>query len=365
MNNTLRGGRSGFDLTWWGVLVVCSVAPFYLGYELTKEIGRFAKRKTQEVQWRIRANFRRLPRCRPISRALDAATATATAVLQPAQKSGFLRLPLEIRLQIYELALGGPKIAQPTLTSAFWGARPSNWPLQQRIRADDDAPSEALRRVILLGGSPFLQVPSPTRVGYVIYASSPRMICGDSYDVDRPGWLDPHAAVFYTDLMRTCRVIYDDLLCKLYSDNTISLFGAEMVHYFTRNAPPEGLAKVRFAHVAFIMPARKWKDRREKRSIAKAIHAINAHFPSLLDLDVEILLTFDQPADPGEFWAWLTKDALRELYGLRRFVLKVSVCRRELWFPLSDHGLHTGEPLVSWDDDDYARLKECVTMETD
>ena len=81
-----------------------------------------------------------------------------------------------------------------------------------------------------------------------------------------------------------------------------------------------------------------------------------------MDLDIEILLTYEQPEDPRGFWDWLTKEALRELHSLRRFVLKVSVCRRQLWHPLTDPAPHAGEPLISWCDDDYANLKTAVTV---
>ncbi|OTA79366.1 hypothetical protein M434DRAFT_18049 [Hypoxylon sp. CO27-5] len=147
------------------------------------------------------------------------------------------------------------------------------------------------------------------------------------------------------------------------SYNTISLFGAQIARYFCRNVSPEGLQRVRFVHVAHVIPSDTWDSSSERKNVAGAMRILRDSLPGLRQLDVEVALTYGQPKDPERFWVWLREDVLGQFRGLERFVLKVPVYLPftpirsqgwEGWTPLC-------EPLSSWDDGEYQALKAKAT----
>lgn len=194
-------------------------------------------------RWRVKT--RRIPKSKPL------ATASSSPQTIAGTRTSFLHLPTEIRLQIYRLALVGPAIVQVRTHSSFWGPRPADWEPAQGIRDDADAPSEALRCITGLGGSGLNQLVAPPHHGCVRYHAVSRLICGEGHHLV-PQWVHPENTVFLTDLMRTCRVVYGEVLDVLYANNTVSLFGADIARYFCRNASPEGLSRLRYVHVAHV-----------------------------------------------------------------------------------------------------------------
>ncbi|KAH9986263.1 hypothetical protein F4779DRAFT_305871 [Xylariaceae sp. FL0662B] len=306
---------------------------------------------------RYRVKTRRLRKSKPL------ATATKAKSAEPAPGMGtsFLHLPPEIRLKIYRIALGAPKIFQITSDAPFLGPMPSSWDQRQHIRSDEEGPSEVLAEILTLGGSPFNQLVAPPSHGCVRHSCVSELICGGEHFL-QPGWVDPESKVFFTDLMRTCRTVYCDSLDVLYANNTVSLFGVEMVRYFRRNASPEGLRRVRFVHVAVIIPSDSWDSARQRRSVEGAMRTLRNSLPSLQQLDVEVVLKWDHPKDPRRLWNWLRKDVLGQFQGLERFVLKTAVYmssgrlgpNHQQWVP-------PYERLSSWGDAEYQALKAKVT----
>ncbi|KAI0839054.1 hypothetical protein F5Y06DRAFT_265898 [Hypoxylon sp. FL0890] len=312
-----------------------------------------------DIHTRCRVRLRRLPKSKPLAVNPSSPISTAASADTPIS---FLHLPPEIRLHIYRLALGWQAIAQVRTHSSYWGPRPDAWDERQGIRDDADPPSETLRCTVGLGGSGLHQLVIPPSQGCVRYGAISQMICGEGHRF-APGWVHPEEKVFHSDLMRACRVVYDEVLDVLYADNTISLFGAQIARYFCRNASPEGLTRVRCVHVAHVIPSDNWDSSSQRKSVEGAMHLLRGSLPSLRQLDVEVALAYGQPKNPERFWTWLRKDVLGQFRGLEKFVLKVSVYRPftprrgggwEGWTPPC-------EPLSSWNDDEYQTLKTRAT----
>ncbi|XXH02999.1 hypothetical protein Hte_009389 [Hypoxylon texense] len=317
-----------------------------------------------ELRERVRVKRRRLPKSKPLAGATlpSRSGAPETKTTTTRAKTSFLHLPTEIRLQIYRIALGDPAIAQVRTYHALWAPRLENWGPRQGIRDDADEPSGALRLMIGLGGSGLRQTVVPPCHGCVRYPCLEPLICGKDHLV--PTWLRPQNELSYTDLMRACRVIYDEVLDVLYAGNTISLFGSEMAQYFCRNASPEGLRRIRWVHVALTIPSSGWDSRSQRKSIQGTIRMLQGSFLSLQQLDIEVVLLWGQPKDPQRFWIWLRNDVLAQLHGLERFVLKVSVYK-----PLDpsfrggyDTYLPEYESLEAWNDGEYRDLKAKITL---
>ncbi|KAI2616208.1 hypothetical protein GGS26DRAFT_450680 [Hypomontagnella submonticulosa] len=315
---------------------------------------------------RYRVKTYRLRKSKPLATAPLSKTKTKTgkSAASPSahEKTGFLDLPPEIRQQIYRLALPGPAIIQPRVHSSFWGPRPPTWVPTQGIRTDADPPSEALRLITGLGGSSVKQLVAPPTRGCVHYGSVSLLICGDMHHF-APRWVRPHEHVFHTDLMRSCRAVYADVLEVLYAQNTVSLFGADIARYFCRISSPEGLSRVRFVHVALMIP-NAWDDKKHKTGIEETIRVLKDSMPSLRQLDIEVALLWGQPKDPRRFWNWLREDVLEQLRGLDRFVLKVSAyltMARPGWGRGYEAWTPDYEPLASWNDEEYEALKARIT----
>ncbi|KAI0890950.1 hypothetical protein F4806DRAFT_484572 [Annulohypoxylon nitens] len=304
-------------------------------------------------RWRVKT--RRIPKSKPL------ATASSSPQAIVGTRTSFLHLPTEIRLQIYRLALVGPAIIQVRTHSSFWGPRPAGWEPAQGIRDDADAPSEALRCITGLGGSGLNQLVAPPHHGCVRYHAVSRLICGEGHHLV-PQWVHPENTVFLTDLMRTCRVVYGEVLDVLYANNTVSLFGADIARYFCRNASPEGLSRLRYVHVAHVMPSDGWDSASQMKSFRGAMRMLREVVPNLQQLDVEVAFTYGQPKNPERFWDWLREDVLGQFRGLERFVLKVSVY--EHFTPHRSGGFEGWTPayvpLSSWDEEEYQALKSRV-----
>ncbi|KAK3196544.1 hypothetical protein K4F52_000426 [Lecanicillium sp. MT-2017a] len=168
-------------------------------------------------------------------------------------------------------------------------------------------------------------------------------------------------------LLLVCRQVYHEVLPILYGENTFSFFGPGIVPFLVRNVGAEGLAMVRNVHLALPLDATRWMQSRWKREVTKAIKCIKENFTALKQFDVEIILTWGQPKQPDLLWKWLMVDVFAQLGGLDEFVLKIAVAR-----PLSKHKddryeyqdwQPETEPLSSWSDEDYQRLKLAVTAE--
>ncbi|KAK8123033.1 hypothetical protein PG984_011703 [Apiospora sp. TS-2023a] len=269
------------------------------------------------------------------------------------QPASFTHLPPEIRQRIYDLVLSDEQgyIIEPQAVGwAHWSRRPPEWEATgQYIRSDRDSTSKTntLHTIMAVGGTElrrrrgqqaiFQEVPSHPSLWQRSRASS-------------------GGAPRYLDLMRTCRLVYGDVLDRLYSQNTISLFGNEMVGLFGRIAPEAGLARVRYVHVALIMAA---DNQRHPLSVEKAISTATETFPSMQQLDLEIALLSGQPANPVAFWAWLCGMLERHLTTtlLEEFVLKVPVYWAHDWWPVDKL---CPAKLRAWEESDYLRLKTDV-----
>lgn len=352
---------------WWASLLACLCVPviFPVLYPTAKAIqgtiilsrkGRMAKKRYQWSQHRKKVRNTRLPECDPVS---------LTTGPDPFPLKGrvtFLDLPLEIRQHIYELALGGPCIFQPSYKWSLRGPRPNHWEPWQHVRGDADPCSKALSKIIALGGSGLKPLVRPPQNGCAFLFSQPELVCGDvfAYEPDMEGWTS--RVCRHTDLMRVSRQIYGDMLHYLYSDCTISLFGEEMVYYFTRNASPDGLSRVRYVHIALVISSQKWESKKKKQKNIEAIQCLKESFVNLQALDVEIVVAWGQPDHPERLCSWLSNHVFGQLRGLENLVVKIAVYKplprgtehRLRWTPPS-------EPLRGWDDGKYNALKRAVT----
>ncbi|KAH8886014.1 hypothetical protein GQ53DRAFT_828385 [Thozetella sp. PMI_491] len=299
---------------------------------------------------------------------------------QVQQTSPFLRLPAELRLRIYKYAVQGGKqkhfrtggcIVQPgvglgAICVESYGPYPSAWQPDQRIRSDADPPSSILPRLLALGASAIDTIVFPPSRGCVRYGCACIMLCGDTDGV-WPGTLPTASPLSYCDvttLLRVCRTFYTETLSMLYADNTFSLFGVEMIPFVERNVSPDGLHCVRYVHLILRLDAARWADAKRKREVTEAMKCLKSSFSGLRQLDLEVVITWGQPAAPNQLWNWLTQDLLGQLTGLDELVLKVSVLK-----PLAkpedyrygyDDWTPEIEALSSWNVDDYQKLKLTV-----
>ncbi|OTA68653.1 hypothetical protein K449DRAFT_419294 [Hypoxylon sp. EC38] len=311
-----------------GILALICLYPLIGAYYCIKYTGDAIDATlytASDIQTRCRANFRRLPKSKPLA-VKPTSLESKEPLTSPAAgtPTSFLHLPPEIRLHIYRLALGWQAIVQIRARSSYWGGRPLTWDQTQGIRDDADEPSHTLRCTVGLGGSGLHQLVAPPRHGCVRFGTLSQMICGEGYR-SPPSWLHPEEKVYHSDLMRVGRVVYSEVLDVLYADNTISLFGAQIARYFCRNMSPEGLQRVRFVHIAHVIPSETWDSSAERKNVEGAMRTLRDSLPGLRQLDVEVALAYGQPKDPERFWVWLMEDVLGQFRGLERFVLKVSV----------------------------------------
>ncbi|KAI1806333.1 hypothetical protein F4811DRAFT_511749 [Daldinia bambusicola] len=338
----------------------CAVVYYCAKYSL-RAVG-----KTLIVVDRARQSHRIRTRKRPKSKPLAVVPPKSkgtTHVTGTGTKTSFLDLPPEIRLMIYHLALGDEAIIQIRARYSVRGPRPETWSPMQGIRGELDPPSETLRRTIGLGGSPARQIVMPPRSGCVVYGVPLQLICGETF-YSLTSRSQYHKQVFFTDLLRVSRAVYADGLDLLYANHTISLFGVEMARYFCRNASPEGMTRVRCAHVALLIPASTWNSSLQKKSIRDTMKLLRSALPHLQQLDVEVAVTWGQPKDAKRFWSWLVgDDVLGQFRGLDEFVLKASAYKPFASRPLG--GMEAWTPayaiLESWDDGEYQALKKRVT----
>ncbi|KAI5921066.1 hypothetical protein F4810DRAFT_712884 [Camillea tinctor] len=349
-----------------GGVCLVPILPVFLGYCAFDET-RCAIRR---AKIRRRIERRRLPQSQPL---LLSPELSARNTVSPRKSTSFLDLPLEIRQQIYRLVLRGPAIVQVGPVRPSWGPRPDTWSLAQHIRAEADPPSADLRRIITHFGTPGAN-PQARRSGhdFVLIRGSPEQQRQEQFRreisdiIRRREGYTPQAP--FTNLMRAHHVVYGDVLDLLYSHNTVSLFGAEMAHYFLRNASPEGLARVRYVHLVLLVSSDNWERTEGVAAVAGTVNAVREALPALRQLDVEIALAWGQPKNPEKFWAWLRgHDVLAQLGGLERFVLKLMVYVREEKKASGqfDRGVKgkkrvRWEPLHSWNQEEYKALKAQV-----
>lgn len=351
------GNMTSWRRRWWKEVLL---APL-IGTLKCVQLVELAVTVTGQSYTHWRTMHRRLPKSKPLlsssttANPLQSITGIgAAAKSSTSRPTSFLQLPLEIRLRIYTLVLRAPGIIEPyhdpTLT--FFCALPPTWAPGQHIRSDTDPPSTHLR---------WRSTPAdlrPRRQGCVQPPGVPcRILCGDQPVAGR---YERAAAVRASHLLRTCRGVYADVMDLLYARNTMSFCCADMVRYFTRNTSPEGLARVRYVHVALIASS---SSRRQKKVIEGAMRTVGDAFSGLRQLDVEIVLKNGQPADPQNFWAWLRMDVLGKLRGLEVLVLKVPVYLDTLeaqMHPDYPSRLCALDTLSSWDKDEYRELKTMV-----
>ena len=363
------GGRPYHKLrpSWRQVPCCVAVAPCWLTLDAirgTIATVRSTHRAVSAVKMRVRLRTRRVPKSSPVARPKAETTETETAVSanKATTPTSFLDLPVDLRLQIYQLAVDSDAtMVQPGLYGSEWGLPPTSWQRGQHICADTDPPSKGLRFSIGCGASWDNQTPTPRRprnYGCVFIGHKPFLICSDvqpiSWSYRGYGQMRE-----YMNLMRSCRIVYAEMLDVLYAHTTLCLFGPEMIRFFTRNASPEGLCRVQYCHIVLPMESEKWQLPAQKRSVEKAVSTLRDSLPSLRQLHMEVTLTWDQPANPHDLWMWL-RDTLSVFRDLDAFVLKISVYAR----PSGDGYRNpscTWEALRSWDDAEYAALKELVT----
>lgn len=313
--------------------------------------ARHAKRTPGKLRlaWRQhRVRSRKIPKRGPIAQN-EQQTKCMVNATSPAS---FLHLPLELRLVIYDLALGEPCLVEPHLGKPEWHPRPCHWRPGQRIRDEDEDPGEDELRTVL-----------DVRAFGLLYAPNYRRRPDGSWERlsrNRVSW-DWFAPPCYSKLMRTCHAVYDDLLHRLYAENTISLVGAGMVRYFGRNASPEGLGLVRFVHIALSVSYHGWESPEEQKSLEHAIQSLQELFPSLEQLDLDITVVGAHPVKPEEFWEWLCKDLLEQhLANLEKFRLRVTGYVAGTRSPCLPRPRPWFERLFTWDENDYQALKAVV-----
>ncbi|KAK8042070.1 hypothetical protein PG993_006593 [Apiospora rasikravindrae] len=300
------------------------------------------------VAWRRRRiRNRKIPKSKPIAQTQQ------QKALDASSPASFLHLPLELRLQIYDLALGDACLVEPHLGRPEWHPRPCNWQPGQRIRGDDEEPqSDELRTVL------------DVRAFGLLYSKRWR-VHPDNHDWERFSrygvpwtW---YRSPCYSKLMRTCHTVYDDLLHRLYGENTISLVGAEMLRYFGRNASPEGLGLVRYVHVGLVVSCQGWESRQEQESLEHAVRSLQKLFPKLEQLDLNVTIVGAHPVKPGKFWDWLRMDVLeRHLANLQEFRLRVTGYAPGHRSPCLPCPRPWYEQLLTWNEDDYQALKAAV-----
>ncbi|KAI1500160.1 hypothetical protein F5X99DRAFT_410309 [Biscogniauxia marginata] len=325
------------------------VLPIYVAGKLGYRAFGATRSAVQRAKIRRRVAHRRLPKSQPLVSALEGPQHAAP----PSKGASFVHLPLEIRQHIYRLVLGDPAVVQVGPLFPTWGRRPQTWSGSQHIRGEEDPPSVDLCHIVHLGApgsKPRIKQSEDDHV----------LLCGERHACDRR-CRDPQ--VSFTNLMRSCRVVYGDMLGLLYSDNTISLLGVDMVHYFLRNASPEGLNRIRYVHVVLIVSSKDWEAPKKKGAVVGAVRALRESLPGLCQLEVEVTLTWGQPRSPKRFGEWLRDHVFGQLRGLDEFVLKIMIyIRKDSRRYGGTRGLPTRwEPLISWDQTEYRALKAKIT----
>lgn len=297
------------------------------------------------------------------------------------QRSPLLRLPLELRLQIYHLAIqrrdryskGGSRLLLPCIGSrrmhlVAYVPYPASWPPQQHIRTDAAPPSRKAAMLIGLGASARDPIKIPSGESGDIRYMRPYVFCIDRGVEFMDVWKhrdEPYCDI--TQLLRVCQTTYWDILPMLYSDNTMSLFGAEMVRYFARNIGQDGLEFVENVQLVLRLDPAKWMEPKSKRKVTEAIGYLMQHYVSLRQLDVEIVIAWTQPAEPENLWKWLMHDAFSKVRGLENFVLKIQVLKPfsgSHWVRrLSDQWIPPSEPLECvCDQDEYQSMRRAATI---
>lgn len=340
------------------VLVVFAVGP-YLAIRPCGKIPRFINKKRRSYHLR----HGRLPKSKPISRELVEAAGHRDSI----SAASILSLPIEIRQQIYELVLPTKKVYQPCPGRPkyplyrYHGPQPPHWPSHQQIRSDEDPPSQSLGSILRLGGSYSNPVPAPKKRGCVGYSCLTQLICGDmSMELGRARG---DKRCYLTDLMRSSRTIYGDLLHHFYARNTFSFFGAESLLYFVRNASPEGLRLIRYAHLAIPLQSEGWMSKSSKALVTKAFGVLQEQFRSLKQLDVEVVILWSQPVEPQLMVAWLRDKVFGQLHGLEKLVVKVTVYKGIDGTPNRPYDPPEMEPLSSWSEEVYTSVKKAATSE--
>lgn len=222
------------------------------------------------------------------------------------ERSPLLRLPSELRLRVYELALqtgtnangrSGCVLQLGVGLRGMYLVRcapyPSSWHAFQHVRSDDDSPSKTLPYILALGGSAKDPFVAPPNRGCVHYGRNESLICGDMSG--SLGWQNAnHGEAFcrFTSLICVCRTFYCEVLRILYAQNTISFFGADMVPFFIRSVGADGLAMVRNVHLALHLEATRWIDVRKKQKVLKMVQGLKKRFVGLKQLDVEVIFTW-------------------------------------------------------------------------
>lgn len=340
-------------------LVVFVIGP-YLAIKQCKRIPRFINDKRRSYQFR----HGRLPKSKPISQELVEA-ADHRSSISPAS---ILSLPIEIRQQIYELVFPTKKVYQPCLGPPkyplfeYHGPQPPHWPPHQQIRSDEDPPSQSLGAILRNAGSYLDPIPAPKRRGCVVYSCLTQLICGDmSMELDWGRDAEPRSL---TDIMRSSRTIYGDLLHHFYARNTFSFFGAESLLYFVRNTSPEGLRLIRYAHLAIPLQSEGWMSRNSKALVTKAFGVLQEQFENLEQLDVEVVILWSQPAEPQLMAAWLRDKVFGQLHGLEKLVVKVSVYKSVTGMSSNNpYDPPEMEPLSSWSEEVYTSVKKAAASE--
>ncbi|KAL1856411.1 hypothetical protein Daus18300_010783 [Diaporthe australafricana] len=341
-----------------GVLIVFVGGP-YLAYRTWNKVERCFREKRRSLQFR----YGRLPKSQPISQGVVKVAGHRSSI----SPTSILSLPIEIRQQIYELVLHTKNIYQPCPGRRryplykYHGPQPPDWPPHQHTRSEDDPPSQALGIILRLGGSCFRPSPAPKRQGCVGYFCVSLLICGEM-DMD----LKPAVAAetcFLTDLMRSNRMIYGDMLHHFYARNLFSFFGPEMLLYFVRNVNPEGLRLIRYVHLAIPLQSEGWESKESQALVTKAFEVLQGRFESVKQLDVEVVILRSQPADPQLLAAWLRDEIFGQLHGLEKLIVKVSVHKGlAVHEERSDpYGPPVMEALSSWTEPLYKTVKDAAT----
>lgn len=339
-------------------LVVFIIGP-YLAIKQCKRIPRFINDKRRSYQFR----HGRLPKSKPISQEVAEAAGDRSNI----SPASILSLPIEIRQQIYELVLPTKKVYQPCPGRPkyplfeYHGPQPPHWPSHQQIRSDEDPPSQALGAILRIGGSYLDPIPAPKSQGCVVYSCLTQLICGDmGMELE---WARDDERRSLTDLMRSNRTIYGDLLHHFYARNTFSFFGAESLLYFVRNVSPEGLRLIRYAHLAIPLQSERWMLKSSKALVTKAFGVLQAQFKSLKQLDVEVVILCSQPAEPQLMVAWLRDEVFGKLHALEKLVVKVTVYKSATGSSSSPYDPPEMEPLSSWSEEVYTSVKKAATSE--
>lgn len=337
-------------------MVVFITGP-YLAYRKLNKIRRLFREKRRIHQFR----YGHLPKSQPISEGLVEVGRHSSNVSQ----TSILSLPIEIRRHIYDLAIPTKKVYQPTPGRPkyplfeYHGPQPPHWPPHQHIRSDEDPPSQALGTILRLGGSYLHPIPAPKRQGCVIFHCASQLICGDMWMELAPAKLPE--TCFLTDLMRSSRTMYRDLLHHFYARNLFSFFGPESLLYFVRNVSPEGLRLIRYVHLAIPLESEGWQSKHSKALVEKAFRILQEQFKSLEQLDVEVAILWSQPAEAQLIAPWLRDEVFSQLHGLENLVIKISVYNGANERPRNAYDPPEMEELSSWTEPLYASVKKAAT----